>query len=107
MISNKVKKNKQDENSERMKSCPRFSFCDATKCPLDKNIKLRVKLKENEKCGLSKKRRIKIAKGSDLPFQGMTKAEWVATERFRNLSSKEKEKLKKRGILALKKLKIS
>lgn len=106
-IQEKMKNPEAKENLEITKKCPRFSFCDVAKCPLDKDIKLRVKLKEDRKCGLSKRRRIKIGKNSDLPYQGMTKAEWVATERFRNLSSEEKEKLKKRGVLALKKLKSS
>jgi len=90
-----------------VEKCPRFDFCDVPKCPLDKNINLRVKLKEDEKCGLSKNRRVKIAKGSDLPYQGMTKAEWVATKRFKSLTPEQKEKFIRNGRLALKKLKTS
>lgn len=97
----------QNKNLKITEKCPRFSFCNAPRCPLEEEVDLQPKFKEDEKCGLSKNRRVKIAEDSDLPYKGMTKSEWVATKRFQNLSPEDKEKLIKNGCVALKNLKIS
>jgi hypothetical protein len=75
-----------------MKLCPRFLRCSAPICPLDLLQEKRSYIKGEPKCGLSKSRRIKIAKGTSLLRRGMTKREWSAYKYWQDLTEAEREK---------------
>ena len=75
-----------------MKLCPKFIRCSVPICPLDLFQEERDYIKGEPKCRLSKSKRIKIAKGTDLPRQGMTKREWAAYKYWQNLNNTEKAK---------------
>ena len=45
-----------------MSKCSRYIYCNAPKCPLDKDRALRVKLKEDIDCRLSKEKLTEILK---------------------------------------------
>lgn len=51
-----------------MEKCPRFLWCNAPICPLDKDKHLRVELKGEPKCTLDEKIVQKIKKGLTKPF---------------------------------------
>lgn len=91
-------------NEKITEQCPRFSSCSVNKCPLDSDINLRNELKGEEKCGMAKSIRLRIGKEFNLEKIGLTDREWSARKRYDNLSPEEKEKLVRRGSLALKKL---
>jgi hypothetical protein len=92
---------------EAMENCPRFKFCSANRCPLDSDIDLRNEIKGEEKCGMAKSIRLRIGKEFNLEKMGLTEREWSARKRYENLSPEDKEKLVRRGSLALKKLNCS
>jgi len=73
-----------------MKRCPRFDRCSAPVCPLDAKQDDKERLPDEPKCGLSKNRRLELAKGHDLPYGGLTKAEYAVKDRWSKLSESEK-----------------
>ena len=74
------------KNLERMKKCPRFSYCSIPKCPLDKDVDLCVKLPGELSCTLPKSRRMRL--GKDLPWEGMTKREFAGYQAWKKRSQK-------------------
>jgi len=78
-----------NRNLERMKTCPRFKRCSVPICPLDELKNERVYLKGEQKCSLSKNKRVKL--GKDLPWKGLWPAEIAAIKRWENLSPEEQE----------------
>lgn len=82
---------KEKESIQIMKECPHFDSCSAPICPLDLLQEIRDKGDGEEKCILSKSKRLKIASGTKLPLQGMTKTEWASHQRWSQLSESEKE----------------
>ena len=91
------------EETELMEQCPRWNYCSVPKCPLDPLIDKRVKLQGDPSCTLAKSIRTRIAKGSELPYQGMTKKEWSATQQFKQGKVSKKfleqgEKVRKKEI---------
>ena len=73
-----------------MKLCPKYIRCSAPICPLDLFQDDRDYIKGESKCRLSKSERIKIAKGKNLPRQGMTKREWSAYKYWNGLNETKK-----------------
>ncbi len=60
----------ENKNLINMKKCPRFEDCSIPRCPLDKDNKKRVELREDEKCVLNKllgKNKSKRMKGNISP----------------------------------------
>ena len=75
-----------------MRKCPKFKNCSVPICPLDLNQDYRDRVKNESKCKLSKKRRMRIAKNTKLERQGMTKSEWAAKKRWDGLAESEKQR---------------
>jgi len=73
-----------------MKKCPRFDRCNAPDCPLDLNLDKITRLKDEPKCDLPKRRRMKIAEGSTLMRRGMTKKEWGGYMSWQKLTPAQK-----------------
>ena len=88
-----------------MRQCPRFDRCSVPICPLDVLQDQRDYLLGELKCTLSKTRRYRIGKGTELERQGLTRREWSAKVRWDNLSEAEKQcvagRLKSRGEKSL------
>lgn len=63
-------------NDIRMSSCPKFINCNAPKCPLDEFQSNRINLPEDDRCTLSKKKRLML--GDDLPKNGLKGQEYTA-----------------------------
>lgn len=80
-----------------MQECPRFSFCNVPKCPLDVDIDKRVEEKGDERCTMEKNVRVKIGKKYNLPLQGMTKQEFSSTKTWENLPEDKKKEIIERG----------
>ena len=97
-----MKKITEEENLVIMKKCPRFEKCSVNKCPLDYFINQRVELQGEPKCSLGKSRRKRIGKGTNLPYQGMTKREWSGEKRWRELPEEKKRIMIERGRKYLK-----
>lgn len=76
------------KNYERMKKCPRFNKCSAPICYLDELKDRRVHFKQEQKCALSKAKRLKL--GSDLPWKGLTPKELSAEKRWNEGKVSEK-----------------
>jgi len=78
-----------------MKKCPGFNTCSAPKCPLDSEMKRRVRWKGEPFCNARKSTILKIVKGKEkyLPWL-MNKFWWAAFKaskhRERNLKNKNK-----------------
>jgi hypothetical protein len=104
--SKKMEKISEEKSLEIMRQCPRFSFCSVNKCPLDYFSDLRNKLAEEGKCTLAKSIRMRIGEKCGIPSRGLTRSEQAAMSRFEKLTPEEKEELKNRGSVALKKFKI-
>lgn len=83
-----------------IKLCPKFIRCLAPICPLDFYQDDRDYIKGEPKCRLSKSKRIKIAEGTDLHQQGLTKREFAAKKAWESLS--EPDKAERRSKLCLK-----
>lgn len=79
-----------------MEDCPRFSFCNANKCPLDVDVKLRNHIEGEEKCGVAKSIRMRIGKKHGLPKIGLTDTEYSRKMAWDNKPEKEKEAIKSR-----------
>lgn len=80
------------ESLQIMRKCPRSERCSVPICPLDLLQDYRDSISGEPKCGLSKAKRLKIAEGTDLERQGMTKLERAAHIRWQRLSESEKER---------------
>ena len=91
------------ENDKVMELCPRYQECSAPKCPLDFFQDERVKLEGEEKCSMAKSIRMRIAKGTKLKYQGMTKAEWTGKQNWDKKPEAEKQAIIKKGKETLKK----
>jgi len=76
-----------------MRLCGHFLSCNAPKCPLDPRIDLRPKLFGEDKCDLSKNKRLKLATGLPLPYQGMTKREFAGYTKWQDMSEEDKNKI--------------
>jgi hypothetical protein len=59
--------------------CPSFNSCSSPLCPLDPNVALRVRYSDEAKCKAEKPTRFKIGSKYPnlLPYQGLTKQEWL------------------------------
>ena len=79
-----------EQNQKTMKQCPRFSHCSAPKCPLDYYQDSRVKLSEDEKCGVAKSIRMRISKDTELPLKGLTQKEFMGKQQWEQKSDEEK-----------------
>lgn len=80
-----------------MMACPRFSSCNAPKCPLDPCEDMRVYIKGEAKCTLDKGKRMELAQlisDAQLPRQGMTKREWAGYLSWRNKSKDEQKRMR-------------
>ncbi len=73
------------------RSCPRFNKCDVPICPLDLLQEKRTYLKGEPHCTLAKSIRIRLAAGTELPLQGMTKKEWSGAMSWRKQSEDQRE----------------
>lgn len=94
----------ETENIKIMSKCPRFKSCSVPKCPLDYYRDQRTVLNGEPKCEAFKSIRMKIGKGTQLKYQGMTKREWDGKKRWDARPEAEKQALIERGKEALKKL---
>jgi len=70
--------------------CPSLLKCNAPKCLLDPDINLRNRYPNEEKCRAEKPTRFKIGSKYPelLPYQGLTKKEWLG----KNMSEGERDK---------------
>ena len=94
---------KEIETLKWMGKCPRFSWCDVPKCPLDPHMNKRVAYPGEPKCTLAKSIRYRLGEG--LPYHGLTKAEWTAKKRWEEKPEEEKQRIIERGKRALATLK--
>lgn len=90
------------ENVKILAKCPRFQSCDAPICPLDYYQSSRVYEEGDKKCDMEKGVRVRIGKGTELKYQGMTKPEWAGKMSWENKSEEEKQAIIERGKKALK-----
>lgn len=74
--------------------CPRFLHCSANVCPLDPDQDLRDFVEGEEKCGVGKTYRIRIAEKypQALPKKGMKPREWAAHKAWASLPAEEQER---------------
>ena len=77
---------------EIMRQCPRFERCCVPICPLDADQDARTRLKGEPTCSMSKAVRRRIAAGTSLEREGLTKLEWAAEQKWRGLSESEKKR---------------
>lgn len=77
--------------------CPSFIRCSAPLCPLDPDIKSRVKLPNEEKCRANKPTRMKIGSKYPelLPYGGLTKRQFLGRKHWENKTEEEKAAQKK------------
>lgn len=94
----------EQENLKILKQCPRFNECSVPICPLDYYQSQRVKLEGEPKCTLAKSIRMRIAKGTELKYQGMTKREWDGKKRWDAKPEAEKQIIIERGKKILQKV---
>lgn len=85
------------DEDQFMKQCPRFKDCSAPICPLDPLEDLRKTMPGDDKCGIAKSIRTRIAKGTMLPRQGMTKQEFAAWQHYQLMDDQKKKALANRG----------
>lgn len=78
------------ESLKIMKQCPRFEQCCVPNCPLDLLQEQRAHLKGEALCPLSKTKRHQLGKDTALPRQGLTKREWAAHQRWKELSASDR-----------------
>ena len=86
------------------RECPSFNNCSAPRCPLDPEIKDRIRLKGEEKCVAWKTTRLKIAQRYPnlLKYGGLTAREWYGKKNWDNKSDAEKEFFTEQGTKRLK-----
>ena len=85
--------------SKAMLECPRFHTCSVNNCPLHADYPNLPMLTGEARCGLGKARRLRIAMNHiDLQFGGLTSREYHAAERIANMTPKERENLRDRGV---------
>ena len=73
-----------------MRKCPKFHNCSAPKCPLDVDMKRRIKLPEDPECTMDKKTRLEI--GKDLDNFGLFPKELRSYKGWRNRSAEGRSK---------------
>lgn len=97
---------KEFQSFEAMKTCSRFEFCSASKCPLDVLINFRSEINGDPKCEMAKATRHKYWESmspesrSLLPYEGYFESEYrrmkSARERWDSLPEDEKARIKAR-----------
>ena len=74
---------RESRSFEAMRTCSRFEFCSAPKCPLDVLINSRSEINGDPKCEMAKATRHKYRESlpdllkSNLPFQGYFESEYT------------------------------
>lgn len=73
--------------------CPSFNHCNCNICPLDPESDEKSHLSGDEKCKAEKPTRFRIGQkySNLLPYQGLTKREWVGRKNWEGLSPENKE----------------
>ena len=79
--------------------CPRYIKCSVNNCPLSTNYpNWETNINDPErKCKLPKVKRIELAKGSSLKYEGMTQNEYNGKIRWDNRPESEKEMIRQRA----------
>ncbi|MBI4708948.1 MAG: hypothetical protein HY764_01940 [Candidatus Portnoybacteria bacterium] len=96
------------ENIQTMQKCPRFNTCSIAICLLDYFQEERVGLKsfrsDEPKCTMAKSIRYRIGKDTKLPYQGLTKREWIGKYNWDKKTPAEKQVIIERGKKSLSRL---
>ena len=72
-----------------MLDCPRFDWCSAPICPLDRGMEKRTgPFAREPECRLPKAKRMEL--GKELPWRGLWPAELAAQERWQHNSHEER-----------------
>lgn len=96
----------ESEVTSYLRYCSRYESCSIPLCPLDPNIALRVRHKDEPKCNMARATRHNYWESmsggmrKNLPFEGLTKREWTGQQagksRFLALSVEEQEDIRAR-----------
>lgn len=73
--------------------CHHWNNCNAPLCPLDPIIEFRIKLVGEDKCTISKNKRRRLAIGLPLPYNGMTKKEFMGHTQWQNMSEEKRNRI--------------
>ncbi len=97
---------RESRSFEAMKTCSRFEFCSAPKCPLDVLINSRSEINGDPECETAKATRHKYWESlspdlkATLPYEGYFRSKYTkmkaARERWESLSESEKEQIRER-----------
>lgn len=77
--------------------CPRFETCSVNVCPLDPFRNEKNSFSDEKDCPMEKRVRLRL--GKDLPWLGLTKAEFKAKNRWERLPEEEKQAMRQRMLV--------